>query len=168
MQELQTEISSLAPESRTVMLRALVHALNSGDLKGRLCPTTDQVFSALIDDLKDRGLFDDTLILWTGEMGRTPRVGQSVVGGAGAGADGRDHWGGVFTSVLAGGGIRGGVVHGASDRLAAFPEESPTPPADLAATVYSLLGIDPAMEIRDRLDRPLTLCDGSPIREIMT
>ncbi|MEZ6123939.1 MAG: DUF1501 domain-containing protein [Planctomycetaceae bacterium] len=144
------------------------HNRNFIDLKERLCPVTDQAFSALLDDLQDRGMLDETLILWTGEMGRTPRVGQSVVGGAGAGRDGRDHWGGVFTSVLAGGGIKGGTVYGASDRLAAFPEVSPTRPADLAATIYSLLGIDPAMEIRDRLDRPLTLCDGHPIRDIMT
>lgn len=143
------------------------HNRNFIDLKERLCPVTDQAFSALLDDLRDRDMLDDTLIVWTGEMGRTPRVGQRVVGGAGAGRDGRDHWGGVFTSVLAGGGIRGGTVHGASDRLAAFPEDSPTPPADLAATIYSLLGIDPAMEIRDRLDRPMTLCDGRPIRPIM-
>ncbi len=142
------------------------HNRNFIDLKERLCPVTDQAFSALLDDLRDRNMLDDTLIVWTGEMGRTPRVGQSVVGGAGAGRDGRDHWGGVFTSVLAGGGVRGGTVYGASDRLAAFPESSPTPPADLAASIYSLLGIDPAMEIRDRLDRPMTLCDGQPIDEI--
>ena len=115
------------------------HNRNFVDLKERLCPVTDQAFSALLDDLDDRGMLDDTLVVWTGEMGRTPRVGQSVVGGAGAGRDGRDHWGGVFTSVLAGGGVRGGTVYGASDRLAAYPAESPTPPADLAATIYSYL-----------------------------
>lgn len=144
------------------------HNRNFIDLKNRLCPVTDMAFSALLDDLKDRGMLEDTLILWTGEMGRTPRVGQAVEGGAGAGRDGRDHWGGVFTSVLAGGGVKGGTVYGASDRKAAFPEHSPTPPADLAATIYSLLGIDPAMEIRDRLNRPFTLCGGRPIRELMT
>lgn len=143
------------------------HSRNFIDLKERLCPVTDQAFSALLDDLQDRGMLDDTLVVWTGEMGRTPRVGQSVVGGAGAGRDGRDHWGNVFSSVLAGGGIRGGTVYGASDRLAAYPEVNPTPPKDLAATIYSLLGIDPAHEIRDRLDRPLALCDGKPIQAIM-
>ena len=112
-------------------------------------------------------MLDDTLIVWTGEMGRTPRVGQSVVGGAGAGRDGRDHWGRVFTSVLAGGGIRGGTVYGASDRFAAEPATNPTPPTDLAATIYYCLGIDPRLEIRDRLGRPVTLCDGNAIEPLL-
>jgi hypothetical protein len=144
------------------------HNRNFVDLKTRLCPTTDQAFSALLEDLKERGLLDETLVVWTGEMGRTPRVGQSVPGGAGAGADGRDHWARVFTTVLAGGGIRGGVVHGASDRYAAFPAQSPTPPADLAATIYHCLGVDPRTQILDRLGRPYTLCEGSPIEAILS
>ena len=143
------------------------HNRNFIDLKERLCPVTDKAFSALLDDLQDRGMLDETLIVWTGEMGRTPRVGQSVVGGAGAGRDGRDHWGGVFTSVLAGGGVRGGTVYGASDRLAAFPESQPTAPADLAATIYTLLGIPPDLELRDRLNRPMSLCDGHPIPDVI-
>ncbi|MBM4071463.1 MAG: DUF1501 domain-containing protein [Planctomycetes bacterium] len=143
------------------------HNRNFIDLRERLCPVTDRAFSALLDDLSERGLLDDTLVVWTGEMGRTPRVAQSVVGGAGAGRDGRDHWGQVFTTVLAGGGIRGGVIHGSSDRFAAAPASSPTRPADLAATIYHCLGIDPRLEIRDRLDRPLTLCDGNVIDPIL-
>lgn len=136
------------------------HNRNFLDLRTRLCPVTDLAFSALLDDLEQRGMLDDTLVVWTGEMGRTPRVGQSVVGGAGAGRDGRDHWGKVFTSVLAGGGIRGGAVYGSSDRYAAEPATLPTRPADLVATIYHLLGVDPRMEIHDRLGRPLTLCEG--------
>lgn len=143
------------------------HNRNFIDLKTRLCPATDQAFSALLDDLETRGLLDETLVVWTGEMGRTPRVGQSVVGGAGAGRDGRDHWAKVFVSVLAGGGIQGGVVHGASDRYAAYPASNPTRPADLAATIYHLLGVDPRLELTDRLGRPLVLCDGSPIQAIL-
>jgi uncharacterized protein (DUF1501 family) len=143
------------------------HSRNFIDLKTRLCPVTDQAFSALLDDLADRGMLDDTLIVWTGEMGRTPKVGQAVPGGAGAGRDGRDHWGKLFTTVLAGGGVKGGTVHGASDRFAAEPSENPTPPADLAATVYHLLGVDPRSEIQDRLGRPLTLCDGRVIEPIV-
>jgi hypothetical protein len=143
------------------------HSRNFVDLKTRLCPPADQAFSALLEDLEQRGLLDETLILWTGEMGRTPRVGQSVVGGAGAGRDGRDHWPHVFTAVLAGGGVRGGVVHGASDRYAAYPAANATPPADLAASVYHCLGVDPRTELRDRLGRPLTLCDGSPIAAVL-
>ena len=143
------------------------HSRNFIDLKDRLCPTTDQAFSALLEDLDQRGLLDETLIVWTGEMGRTPRVGQSVPGGAGAGRDGRDHWGRVFTTVLAGGGIKGGVVHGSSDHYAAYPASNPTAPADLAATVYHCLGVDPHLQLRDRLNRPLTLCEGAPIQAIL-
>jgi hypothetical protein len=143
------------------------HNRNFIDLKTRLCPVADQAFSALLEDLDQRGLLNETLVVWTGEFGRTPRVGQGVPGGAGAGRDGRDHWAGVFTSVLAGGGIRGGVVHGSSDRFAAFPATDPTRPADLAATVYHCLGVDPSTQVRDRLDRPLTLCEGHAIRPIL-
>src|SRR4029434_10920544 len=93
---------------------------------------------------------------------RTPRVGQSVVGGAGAGRDGRDHWPHVFTSVLAGGGLQGGGVQWARDRYAAYPASNPTTPADLAATVYHCLGVDPHTELRDRLHRPHVLCSRRP------
>jgi hypothetical protein len=143
------------------------HSRNFIDLKTRLCPVADQALSALLQDLDVRGMLDETLVIWTGEMGRTPRVGQSVVGGAGAGRDGRDHWPHVFTTALAGGGVRGGVVHGASDRYAAYPAANPTSPEDLAATVYHCLGVDPRMQLRDRLGRPLTLCEGSPIQAIL-
>jgi hypothetical protein len=143
------------------------HARNFIDLKTRLCPVTDQAFSALLDDLEARGLLDETLIVWTGEMGRTPKVGQSVVGGAGATQDGRDHWPHVFTTVLAGGGVKGGLVHGASDRFAAYPADKPTKPADLAATIYHCLGVDPKTRIDDRLGRTQTLCEGEPIEAIL-
>jgi hypothetical protein len=73
----------------------------------------------------------------------------------------------VFTTVLAGGGIKGGVVHGASDRHAAYPVENPVTPADLAATVYHCLGVDPRTPLRDRLGRPLTLCEGTPVQAIL-
>ncbi len=143
------------------------HNRNFIDLKTRLMPATDQTFSALLDDLEARGLLDETLIVWTGEFGRTPRVGQSVVGGAGAGADGRDHWPHCFTTVLAGAGIRGGTVHGSSDRWAAHPARDPVTPSDVAATIYHCLGIDPAVEIRDTLARPMRLCLGTPISAVL-
>lgn len=143
------------------------HNRNFIDLKERLCPTTDKAFSALLDDLEARGMLDETLILWTGEMGRTPLVGQSVVGGAGAGRDGRDHWPHCFTSILAGGGIKGGIVHGSSDRYAAYPATNPISPADIAATVYHCLGVDPQMQVRDKLNRPMALCEGEPIAAIL-
>jgi hypothetical protein len=143
------------------------HSRNFIDLKTRLCPVTDQAFTALLMDLEERGMLDETLVVWTGEMGRTPRVGQSAPGGAGAGRDGRDHWAQVFTSVLAGGGIKGGVVHGSSDKYAAYPATNPTAPADLAATVYHCLGIDPERTITDKLNRPMTLCEGEVIKAVL-
>jgi hypothetical protein len=144
------------------------HNRNFIDLKTRLCPVTDLAFSALLEDLEQRGLLDETLVVWTGEMGRTPRVGQSVPGGAGAGRDGRDHWAKVFTTVLAGGGIKGGVVHGSSDRFAAYPAKNPTTPADLAATIYHCLGVESETVIRDRLNKPNVLCEGKPIAAILS
>jgi hypothetical protein len=144
------------------------HSRNFIDLKTRLCPVTDRAFTALLEDLDQRGLLEETLVVWTGEMGRTPRVGQSVVGGAGAGRDGRDHWPHVFTTVLAGGGIKGGVVHGSSDRYAAYPATQPTPPADLAATIYHCLGVPLQTQLQDNLGRPMVLCDGTPIQAILS
>lgn len=143
------------------------HNRNFIDLKTRLMPATDQAFTALLDDLEARGLLDETLIVWTGEFGRTPRVGQGVVGGAGAGRDGRDHWPHCFTTVLAGAGIRGGTVHGVSDRWAAYPAKDPVTPADIAATVYHALGVDPSLELIDPLGRPLRLCLGEPIAPVL-
>ncbi|MGL5096479.1 MAG: DUF1501 domain-containing protein, partial [Planctomycetia bacterium] len=90
-----------------------------------------------------------------------------VVGGAGAGADGRDHWPGVFTSVLAGGGVKGGAVYGESDRYAAYPKKNPVRPADLVATIYHCLGVSPHTMLRDRLDRPIPLCHGTPLYDVL-
>lgn len=143
------------------------HGRNFIDLKDRLMPPADQAFSALLEDLEQRGMLDDTVILWTGEFGRTPRVGQGVEGGAGATRDGRDHWPHVFTSVLAGGGIRGGQVYGKSDAVAAYPEEDPVAPADVIATLYHCLGVPPQTELYDPLGRPLAICSGSPITPIL-
>ncbi len=143
------------------------HSRNFIDLKTRLMPPADQAFTALLDDLSARGLLDETLVLWTGEFGRTPRVGQSVVGGAGAGRDGRDHWAHCFSSVMAGAGIKGGTVHGSSDRWAAYPARDPVTPADIAATIYHCLGVNPATQLIDSLNRPLALCLGEPISGIL-
>lgn len=143
------------------------HNRNFIDLKSRLMPPADQAFDALLDDLQSRGMLDDTLVIWSGEFGRTPRVGQSVVGGAGAGRDGRDHWPHCFTTVLAGAGVRNGYVHGASDKYAAYPTRDPVTSADLAATIYHLLGIDPATELRDALDRPLALSSGNVVHDLL-
>lgn len=143
------------------------HNRNFIDLKTRLMPPADQAFDTLLDDLQSRGMLEDTLIVWSGEFGRTPRVGQSVVGGAGAGRDGRDHWPHCFSTVMAGAGVRKGYVHGASDKYAAYPARDPVTSADLAATIYHLLGIDPATELRDTLDRPLALTTGNVVHDLL-
>ncbi len=141
------------------------HNRNFIDLKERLIPPADRAFSALLDDLKERGMLDETLVVWTGEFGRTPRVGQRN-SDAGAGRDGRDHWPGCFTSVLAGGGIRGGQVYGSSDRHAAYPASNPVAPVDLVATVYHLLGVPEHLALPDAQGRRLVICPGTPIRQL--
>lgn len=142
------------------------HSRNFIDLKQRLMPPADQAFSALLDDLEERGLLDETLLVWTGEFGRTPRVGQRN-SDAGAGADGRDHWPGCFSAVLAGGGIRGGQVYGSSDRYAAYPASNAVAPVDLVATVYQLLGVPSDLALADQQGRPLVVCPGTPISALI-
>jgi uncharacterized protein (DUF1501 family) len=142
------------------------HSRNFIDLKERLMPVADQAFSALLDDLSERGMLDETLVVWTGEFGRTPRVGQRN-SDAGAGRDGRDHWPNCFTSVLAGGGIRGGYVHGKSDKQAAYPAADPVLPADLVATVYHLLGVSEHQTVPDMNGRPVFVRPGKTIGELL-
>jgi len=142
------------------------HSRNFIDLRDRLMPVADRAFSALLDDLDQRGLLDETLVIWTGEFGRTPKIGQRN-SDAGAGRDGRDHWPNCFTSVMAGGGIRGGQVYGASDQHAAYPALNPVNPIDLAATVYDLMGVPPNLELTDIEGRPFVICPGNPIRDLM-
>ncbi|HWB10334.1 MAG TPA: DUF1501 domain-containing protein [Pirellulales bacterium] len=143
------------------------HSRNFIDLKERLMPPADQAFSALLDDLESRGLLDETLVVWTGEFGRTPRVGQRN-SDAGAGADGRDHWPGCFSAVLAGGGIRGGQVYGSSDRYAAYPASNAVAPVDLVATVYHCLGVPNELALEDQQGRPLIVCPGAPIKAVLS
>ena len=142
------------------------HSRNFIDLKDRLMPAADLAFSTLLDDLESRGLLDETLVIWTGEFGRTPKIGQ-VNSDAGAGKDGRDHWPNCFTTVLAGAGIRGGMVYGASDRHAAYPASNPVAPVDLMATVYHCLGVHPELTLPDSLSRPQVVCPGTPIAELL-
>lgn len=133
------------------------HTKNAESLKF-LMPVMDQAYSALLEDLSDRGLLDSTLVMWNGEFGRTPKINPAA---------GRDHWGQVFSVAFAGGGVRGGVVLGASDKLAAYPKDGRVMPQDLLATVYHLLGLPPETEIRDLLDRPLPISRGEVIRGIL-
>ncbi len=141
------------------------HSRNFVDLRERLMPVADQAFSALVDDLKQRGMLDETLIVWTGEFGRTPKVGQRS-SDAGAGRDGRDHWANCFTSVLAGGGIRGGTLYGESDRYAAAPAKDPVAPRDLIATVYHALGVPQDQVIPDVNGRPHFIRPGNVIQAL--
>ncbi len=142
------------------------HSGNFKSLKDRLLPPTDRGVSALLDDLSARGLLDETLVIVTGEFGRTPRIGKST--GNVNSKDGRDHWAAVFSAVFAGAGVRGGQVIGQSDRMGAYPASRPYRPADLAATVYRSMGVDPDTEMRDRLDRPIRLCTGEPITPLFS
>jgi hypothetical protein len=133
------------------------HQKNSERLKTVLMPPMDRAYSALLDDLAERGLLDETLVVWMGEFGRTPKLNP---GG------GRDHWGHVFSVALAGGGVRGGQVHGASDRLGGYPRDARVEPPDLTATLLHALGISPSCEIHDALHRPFTLSKGSVLRRL--
>jgi hypothetical protein len=134
------------------------HGNNFKKLKGELLPQLDAAVSSLLDDLADRGMLGRTLVCVMGEFGRTPKIN-----GAGAG---RDHWNFCYSLVLAGGGVKGGYVHGASDRIGAKPGRNPVIPADVVATIYDCLGVPHDLELRDRLQRPFTLVPwGAPIRE---
>ncbi|WP_422926387.1 DUF1501 domain-containing protein [Singulisphaera sp. PoT] len=140
------------------------HADNFKQLKGRLLPMTDQTVPTLVEDLEARGLLDETLIVWMGEFGRSPRVTNTAL----FGPDGRDHWPQCYTVLFAGGGVTPGAVYGASDRIGAYPSINPVSPDDIAATMYWALGIDPATEFYDALNRPLPIAAGRPITEIFT
>lgn len=130
-----------------------------GMLKARYClPAFDQAFSALLEDLSQRGLLDETLVACAGEFGRTPKIN---------GNNGRDHWPFCYSAVLAGGGIRGGTVYGASDRQAAYVKDNPAAPGDYLATICAACGLDPARDIRDLEGRHFTICDGDPIAAIL-
>jgi hypothetical protein len=142
------------------------HSRNFIDLKDRLMPVADRAFSALLDDLVERGMLDETIVLWTGEFGRTPRVGQRN-SDAGAGKDGRDHWPGCFTSVLAGGGFQRGLVYGKSDKQAAYPAADPVRPADLIATIYHALGVPEDQTLPDQNGRPVFVRPGKAIAELL-
>ena len=135
------------------------HQDNAGRLKNVLCPQFDTAYSALLDDLEDRGLLDETLVVVMGEFGRTPTINS---------AGGRDHWGSVFSVALAGAGVPGGGVIGSSDDRGGMPADRPVRPPDLAATIFQLLGISPDHEFRDPFDRPLSVVSGGrPLREIV-
>jgi hypothetical protein len=127
-------------------------------LRDQGLPVLDQASSALLDDLTDRGLLDRTLVVWTGEFGRSPKINTQA---------GRDHYGSVFSAMLAGGGIQGGQAYGSSDKFGAFPRSNPVSPADFAATLFHCLGVRGETELHDRLGRPLKVCQGRPIGPLL-
>lgn len=135
------------------------HTKNFHILKNNKLPGFDQTFSALLEDLEQRGLLDETLIVVMSEMGRTPRINANA---------GRDHWTFCYSNILAGGGIRGGTVYGASDAQAAYVADKPVRPADICATAFHCLGIDPETRILDRTNRPVEIANGGrTITEIL-
>lgn len=141
------------------------------DLKGKLLPSLDRCLSGLLDDLAERGLLDDVLVVMCGEMGRTPRISPISAGGRNASGEiftpGRHHWGDVFPCFFAGAGIRPGQVIGQTDRHGGEPVTEAYTPEDLAATIFQCLGIGPDREFHDQSGRPYRMTRGTPIRGLI-
>lgn len=140
------------------------HHNNFPKLKGHLCPLFDRAFAAFLEDLHVRGLLENTLVVVTGEFGRTPRIGQFTQNNM-TEKTGRDHWPHAFTVLLAGGGVRGGQVYGATTSNGGFVADKPVTPADLAATILSHLGVDTSQRYRDGFQNVRQrLCEGRPVQ----
>jgi hypothetical protein len=141
------------------------------DLKGKLLPSLDRCLSGFLDDLSQRGLLDETLVVMCGEMGRTPKISPITPGGKNASGElftpGRHHWGDVFPCLFAGGGVRGGRVVGSTDRDGGLPVTEAYTPSDLAATIFHLMGVGPAAEFRDPEGRPYHVYRGEPIGPLL-
>ena len=136
------------------------HGDNFNQLKNRLMPPADQGLAALLEDLEARGMLGETLVVWVGEFGRAPRIT--------AGNAGREHWPRCYSAVLAGGGVVGGRVHGASDHWAAYPARDAVAPEDLGATVLHALGVPPEIEIPDATGRLLRINQGQPLESLFS
>lgn len=135
------------------------HDGNFNTLKGALLPKLDAAMSTLFRDLSERGMLDNTLVLISGEFGRTPKINKNA---------GRDHWGSCFTVLMGGGGVQGGRVIGASDKWAAQPAHTPYGPEDMAATLYHLLGLDPQDEMHTAEGRPMMIANsGRVMKELL-
>ena len=134
------------------------HKDNFNSLQNRLVPPMDRAYAALLQDLEERGLLETTLVVWMGEFGRTPKINKDA---------GRDHWPGCYSVLLAGGGVRGGQIIGASDSTGAEPKDRPTTPADIHATIYTALGYDVrGITYQSSDGRPIALTEGTPISEV--
>jgi uncharacterized protein (DUF1501 family) len=134
------------------------HSQNFKQMKESLAPTFDRAFTALVEDLSERGMLNETLVLVNAEFGRTPAINKNA---------GRDHWPWVYSLALAGAGVKAGTIYGASDQSAAYPTDKPHDPRDMAATIYHLLGVDPKTTIYDPTGRPHQLVIGKPIDGIL-
>lgn len=131
-------------------------------MKDDAAPMFDPAIATLIEDLDERGLLDETLVVVTGEFGRSPRRGLSTSGNSND-ANGRDHWPYCFTSIVAGAGVKRGAVYGESDATGSAPLSNPVHPNDLLATIYHSMGIDPATIVHNHLDQPRELVKGTPV-----
>jgi hypothetical protein len=121
-------------------------------------PITDQTLPTFLEDMDSHGLLDETLVVWMGEFGRTPKINENAS---------RDHWPDCYTVMLAGGGVKRGFIYGASDKNGAYPAENPVRPDDLAATMFYLLGIDPQTHVYGVGNRPLLIAEGNPIMDVL-
>jgi uncharacterized protein (DUF1501 family) len=133
------------------------HADNFKQHKNYLLPPAECALAALIEDLDERGLLDTTLVVAMGEFGRTPKINKQA---------GRDHWPDCYSILLAGGGIKSGHVHGASDKIGARVDRDPMTPGDLAATIFWAFGIDPETVIHDQSQRPHPVARGKPVLDL--
>jgi hypothetical protein len=137
------------------------HGSNFVRLQNDLIPPADAALTTLLIDLEERGMLDDTLVVWVGEFGRTPRINHAANGG-------REHHPFCYSGLLAGAGIRGGAVYGRSDRIGARPAEDPVSPHDLAATMLHAFGVAPEQALPDRSGRPISLYAGKPIEALFS
>jgi uncharacterized protein (DUF1501 family) len=136
------------------------HGDNFNRLKNDLMPPADMALSALVEDLDQRGMLDETIVAWVGEFGRRPEISRNNAG--------REHWPFCYSGILAGGGVRQGIVHGRSDRHAAYPESDPVSPQDFATTILHALGVPSDGVLLDREDRPHRICSGQVIDALLS
>jgi uncharacterized protein (DUF1501 family) len=138
------------------------HAANFGPLRDLHCPKLDSGLASLLEDLDQRGLLKETLVVAIGEFGRSPRLGVSTSGNGNA-PDGRDHWPYCYTALIAGAGIKRGVLHGKSDATGSSPSENSVHPTQILATIYHALGIDPHTMVLNHLNQPRELVQAEPV-----
>jgi len=133
------------------------HSKHFSKMKDKLLPPVDRAVSALLEDLEQRGRLGETLVAWTGEFGRTPKINNN---------GGRDHWGRLYSTLLAGGGVKGGRVYGRSDKQGGVPSDSPVHVSDFFATMYHALGYGPETHVTDPSGRPHHMVRGTPLLEL--